>query len=592
MNTKQKILSFCQSKTGTVVILVMLFITAVLFIGLVSVADVYGPIHFNDEVDYWNMALDLYEGTYSPVIQYGYPPFYSISILPAFYFFPPLTRYAAVKWLHAIYIASTIFPAYLLLRKFTSRGISLVGVLVLMVSPVTLVIPRCVISENTFYPLLMWTVLLAFTNITPEKSKARTLENILFGIILTLLMLTRYIALALVPGLLLIWWLKPFEDTKTLLMISSRKILHLAVVLLPIGLIMGYWIAYGISDGVAFKELIGLSIASQFNPAQLGRRRLLMWAVFYFSYTLLIAGPYLSVLLPALFHFRRKEWQKDENRWWIALAIIVICFLIPCIRHSWRAAYNYPDPIKLQGRYIMYFGPLFLVSAFGYIHKFVEKIKLPKKILLLVLSAGLIVFGYAILYEGIIYLDGGQLGPAVNAPYGSIIHTMKFSYLIAVLISVVVITCLLGRKTKYALITLTVFLIGLYVYGSVRVYQRVLTSRQLLNAQIHNLIPLMEPLSADVQSGSQTPILLEVPSSSTARYARSWQQTLNFKGYTTNIVELNESLDVMTDLIFQATIDGQTYQLIELDEETYTLSGFSEFTHSGKYYQYVPVTEN
>ena len=583
--------SFYETGKGMGTILFLIFVMTVLFIGLVVNSDVYGPMHFNDEIVYWEMTLDLYEGDFSFANDYAYPPFYPISILPTFYLFSPLERYSAVRWLHAIYIASSIFPVYLLLRRFTSRGISLLGAAVLVISPITLVIPRCVISENVFYPLLMWAVLLAFTNITPEGSGKRVLEKILFGVLLAILILTRYIALALVPGLLLIWWLKPFSGAKSPLMFSSRKITHLLIVLFPMVLILGLWIIIGMADGVVIKELLGFSIASNPNPAQLGKRRLLMWAIFYGSYTLLIAAPYLPVILPAILTFNLKKWQKDENRWWIALAIIVFCFLVPSIRHSWRVEYNYPDPVKLQGRYILYFGPLFLVSALGYIRKVTRDTELVKKLLLFLLSAGLMAFGYAILFEGWIYLDGGELGAAVNAPYGNMMHTMQSSFLIAVLLHALVITVLLDRESRDLLIVFTIFLVGFYSYGSVRVHKRILTSRQLLNAQVYNLVHMTDSNLGEGLERSQTPILLEVPSSSTARYARSWQQTLNFNGYQKNAVEMNETLDQIPALIFQADINGMEYQLIELDDEAYSSSENTKFTHSGKYYEYVPVIE-
>ena len=586
----QKFQEFINSKRGAIITLALVFVAGVLFTVLIIDADVYGPIHFNDEVRYWEMALDIYNGEFRFDENIDYPPFYSISLLPAFYFFAPLSRYAAIKWLNAIYLTSAIFPSYLLLRKFTNRRTSLAAVFVLLVNPITVVMPRCLLSENIFYPLFMWAVLLAFTNVLPQDRKSRFIEHTIFGILLALLILTRFIALSVVPALLLIWWLKPMEGTNPPLFISRKKIWHLIAIAAPMALILGVWILMGTGEGVPLMQLIGFSIGSDSNPAQLGKRRLLMWAVFYACYTLLIAAPFMPVLLPALSQFKLKNWQKDEHRWWIALALIIIFFLVPCIRHSWRIGYNYPDPVKLQGRYVMYFGPLFLVTAFGYLQKLEKaKFSLWAKVAFVVFACGLIGFGYAVLFEGFIYLDGGQLGAAVNAPYGSMMRTMKLSYLLFALLNVVAGIILLGKDTAFRLAYTALFLTCFYTYGSIRVYQRVLMARQLLNSQVHNLTELMEILPLDYEDMSQLPIRIEVPSSSTSRYIRSWHQALDFNGYLEHTIEMDESLDVEPSIIFQAEFESYTFNLLELDQNTYLQSEAPKYSFAGKYYEFMEI---
>ena len=585
------ILNFFKTEKGALAALVLLFVLGVVFTVWVIDANVYGPIHFNDEVEYWDITKSMYSGTFTFAESYHYPPFYSMSLLPAFYLFGPLSRYAAIKWLNAIYLTSAIFPAYLLLRKFTSRGISLLAVFVLLVNPITVVIPRCLLSENVFYPLLMWAVLLAFTDIFPQDKRSRIIENLIFGALLALLILTRFIALVVVPALLLIWWLKPRSGAKlSSLLITKEKMAALLVVLIPMLLILGAWIWFGMGDGVPFMQLIGFSIADDPNPAQLGKRRLLMWAVFYGCYTLLMAAPFMPVLLPALTQFKLKEWQKDENRWWIALLLILLSFLVPCIRHSWRAAYNYPDPVKLQGRYVLYFGPLFLLTAFASLKRLGKvEFKHWHKLGLAVLACGLIGFGYAVLFDGFIYLDNSQLGAAVNAPYGNMMRTMQQSYLLLSLLNVVAGVILLGRDTAFRLAYITLFLIGFYTYGSARVYQRILMSRQLLNSQVYNLSELMQTLPLENDEGidfSQLPIDIKVPDSSTARYIRSWHRALELNGYLAHTIEVDESLDDEASLIFQASFETYTYKLRELNADAYQKSQAPKYSFAGKYYQY------
>ncbi|MDK2979824.1 MAG: hypothetical protein PWQ55_171 [Chloroflexota bacterium] len=150
-----KLRDFLNTKKGAVIALLSLYVAGVLFTFFVIDANVYGPMHFNDEVRYWDIARAIYEGNFSFLTDSDYPPFYSISLLPASYLFSPFARYAAARWLNAFYLTSVIFPAYLLLRKFLDRPTSLLATFVLLCGPIQLVMARTLISENVFYPVFM-----------------------------------------------------------------------------------------------------------------------------------------------------------------------------------------------------------------------------------------------------------------------------------------------------------------------------------------------------------------------------------------------------------------------------------------------------
>jgi hypothetical protein len=575
---------FLETRRGALTALLLIFVLGVLGTVYLVDANVYGPMHFNDEVRYWEIALNLYQGSFSFAENTDYPPFYSISLLPAFYFFSPFARYAAARWLNAIYVTSAIIPAYLILRKFLNRRASLLAVIVLLCSPIQVVIPRVLISENTFYPLFMWAFLLAFTNLSPVDRKIHYLEDAAFGILLALLYATRFIALVLIPALLLIWWLKPFGDEKPPLFLSWKKVLHLAIVLAPMLALVGIWFAQGLADGAALKMMMGFSIADHPNPAQLGKRRLVMWMIFYLSYSVLIAAPYLGLMLASLGQFKIQKWREDANRWWVALAIIVFFFLLACVRHSWRAAYNYPDPVKLQGRYIMYFGPLFLISAFIYL----KEQALPKRSVLyqgaiILLSCAMVVFSYAVLFEQFIFLKA-ELGASVNSPYGSLMRTLKSGYVALTLAAAAASILLIGRKRSLQIGIFSVLLIAFYLFGDVRIYQRILTSRQLLNSHIHNLLEVIEPYIPEAEE--RAAISLEIPSDSESRVIRSWRQSLNFAGYSENVLIPNSEVDADPNLVFRAEYAGRWFNLYQLTAEEYQQTETYKFSHSGYYYAF------
>ena len=583
-NVLVKARDFLDTKKGAALALVCLYVLGVLFTVFVIDANVYGPMHFNDEVRYWDIARAIYEGKFSFTADSDYPPFYSISLLPAFYLFSPFTRYAAARWLNALYLTSAIFPAFLLLRKFLDRKISLLAVFVLLCGPIQVVIARTLISENIFYPIFMWLVLLAFTNLFPVNHKAHILENILFGVLLALLYATRFIGLVLIPAFLLIWWLKLFANEKLPLLFSRQKLAHLLMVLAPMLLILAIWLLAGVREGVSLKTMLGFSVADHPDPAQLGKRRLLMWAIFYLSYTVLIAAPYLGLMLASLSQFKLKDWQSDENRWWIALALLVFFFLLACVRHSWRAAYNYPDPVKIQGRYVMYFGPLFLITAFSFFGKKLEsKNKLAIGLVMVILSAGMTLFAYAVLNEGFLYHLPQPLSPSVNSPYGSLVLTMKVWYLILALAITLMSVLLLGKRKALQAGLLALFLLGFNIYGSLLIHQRQLTPRQLLNTQIHNLMETFD--ECGVENPAATKVTLEIPEDTTSRVIRSWHQALNFNGYTNNGLILSEEISEDEQMLFRAYYGDCVIDIRHVDEAEYAAIDGIKFDLSGLYYR-------
>jgi len=254
------------------------------------------------------------------------------------------------------------------------------------------------------------------------------------------------------------------------------------------------------------------------------------------------------------------------------------------VRHSWRADYNFPDPVKLQGRYIMYFGPLFLISAFSFFGKSFTPQKLGlSKAILIALSATLVIFSYAVLFEGFIWLDGA-LGASVNSPYGSLMRTMKIWYVALTLACAGLSVVLIGKKKSLQAAALALFLIAFYLYGNVRIYDRILTSRQLLNAHIHNLLQVIEPYIPEAEQ--RAAIRLEIPAGSETRVIRSWREALNFAGYTEN--ELVESAELGADpqAVFQADYAGHVFSLRKLTAEEYAQAAGYTFTHSGYFYEF------
>ncbi len=246
-NVLVKARDFLDTKKGAALALVCLYVLGVLFTVFVIDANVTAPCTSTTRCAIGTSRGAIYEGKFSFTADSDYPPFYSIPAA-GLYLFSPFTRYAAARWLNALYLTSAIFPAFLLLRKFLDRKISLLAVFVLLCGPIQVVIARTLISENIFYPIFMWLVLLAFTNLFPVNHKAHILENILFGVLLALLYATHFIGLVLIPAFLLIWWLKLFANEKLPLLFARQKLAHLLMVLAPMLLILAIWLLAGVRE--------------------------------------------------------------------------------------------------------------------------------------------------------------------------------------------------------------------------------------------------------------------------------------------------------------------------------------------------------
>ncbi len=568
--------------------LLLVYAAAVLLNLALTGTTIYGPTHFDDEVRYWITARALHAGTFT-ISEFSHsPPLYPISLLPALFLFPASKAYQAAQVLNFIYITSILFPVYLILRMFAGRSLSLLAASLVLLFPTQIVMPRSMISENLFYPLFLWVTCLAFRNFTDADSRWRLAENIIFGVLCGLLVLTRYIALAVVPAFFLLWWLKPLDAKehaeKTPLLISKKKVLHAASVALPFLLVLVVWVLPGLRENVPLKELLGLGIADDPNPAQLGRRRFVMWAIYYLSYTALIAAPYLGILAAAVMQIRWKEWRSAANRWLIGVALICGTLLLACIRHSWRAAYNYPDPMKIQGRYILYFVPLFAIAAFALIRT-LNPPRLSKSgyALAVVVLGQAVTAAFLFIYRGIIYLEK-PLGISVNSADGDFIRILDTTFLWAFFTILLVSLFFLGRKKTRLAAAMGLMLVVFYLYGNYRLYTEFLKPGQYSNYMGVELIEVLENRFGETPELLQTPVRLSLTDRIENSDCRAWVSTMDFHGFTDVKCVRNGMSGEDDPTVFVAEINGERFTLTNLGREPVETDGLAEFKYSGEYF--------
>lgn len=583
--TLDKVTKLTKTKKGVLLIILLIYILFVVISCTTYLKHTYGPSHFEDEVLYWNAAKSLAEGQFSVAKFHHYPPLYSLSLLPVFNLFSPSHVFEAAKILNSIYISSVIFPIYLLARLFLDRKQSLLVSVLIMLLPTQMVISRSMISENIFYPLFFWTLLLAFKEITPSNNRLLDVQNVLLGILSGVLVLTRYIGLAIVPGIWMIWWLRPSSITKSPIIFARKKLVQAASIFIPFAIIVGIWVLLGLREGVALKNMLGFGISG--SPSKLGSSGLLNWIIFYLSYTILIAAPHLGILFASFSRIIPKNWDSTISRWLISVIIICMVFLIAVIRHSYRAPYNFPDPVKIQGRYIIYFTPIFIITAFSIIRNLnLAKISRNSRYVVTILSSFLIIAAYLILIQGKLILDE-PLQPSINSPDGYLLQVLNSFYPI-ISIFLIFIAFLIPKKSTRFLNNIYPLVIAfIYIIGSVFIFQNLLLPRQLNNFQAYSLIKKLESSTVDQSNLQEMNIQLSIPLKSTYSNQSKWEYTFRFRGYDNLTIIKDENLGGSNSKLLELSCFDSSFSLINLEENQFNPNDPSHFMLQDNYFKII-----
>lgn len=351
----------------------------------------YGPTIFPDEILYKRFAQKLIEFGHYKSAQYplAYPAF----LMPAFWF---TDYFQAMVAMNAVVSSLVIIPAYLIGRNFFSALQSFAVAIIAATLPFHWVFPRQIMSENIYFPLLIFAIYLAVR----KPTEKRIGWDILTGVVAGLLYSTRHISLVIIFALACSWLLTNWRDApfKRAPFITAA----LTLTYLP-------WVWMQSKEGVAFFDIFGGGIASKTNPMQLTLERLSTVACLYASYFLLMAGPTLGIILISVIRIiRLRTFEKIwESRLQIAVFLITIAVFFAVTRHSWRASYNFPEINRIMGRYLIYFPFMFFLVSFAEINIYSKYQKDFKKLLLFCLiSSILIIIGYSVIfYDAIVKID-------------------------------------------------------------------------------------------------------------------------------------------------------------------------------------------
>jgi hypothetical protein len=537
----------------------------------------YGPVIRGDEMRYFQMANYLYYGNFFIENINHSPYLYPLMLSVAFAFGGH--TYDVLKILNVLYSSGIVFPLFLIARKYFPKKHALLITLVASVLPYHLLFPRLVMSENLFFPLLLWVIF--FVLHQPQNKRLILPWYLLTGLAIGLLYMTRYITLAIIPFLLLAWWLI-FPDGDRRFYAPSRQKLVAAMVV-AVGVVLGYspWLFSGLHAGVPIRTLLGFGITSETTVRQLTLGNLMVWLVIYLCYFLLMAGP----VLPLFFAFpisQFKKWKKTSQDWYILTGALLIGFLAACVRHSWRAIYNGLIPTRIMGRYILYFTPLFIIAALLAVEES-RRERAPSKRRHLVTSLGLpfatIVLAYGILLKNFFHLHDGDLINILGSADGAYFNFLGSYYFILLLFIYGMVSYLIRRHNFSDLITLNLTAMVLfYLAGTPAYFQDLLSYQeyQYIGARIVDMHHSPEKIIGDR-------IQIVTPPGTTERDRALLSNTLHFFNQSDLYVDSIKNFNINNP-----PIQGEDLQTIFIykikDEDELLKFPQGEPLHFGKSY--------
>ena len=354
-----------------------------------------GPTLYFDEAYYIENARALFE--LAPYATAHYPPLYSLLLAPG-----QLAEdwYPVTMAISAAASALTVPAAWFLGRSVGLRW-PLVAAAVAAASPAYLAYAGYMMSENLSTPLFVVAIALA--------CRGRAREGWLLGLALAGLIGTKYLFLPAAFILFVMYLVvrrKPGRGWR--LAESARAAVPVVVPIAVLGL---GWLAYAMASGFSLFEAAGLGVPS----STLGRgasdgdpKFLLLWLTIYCGILLLPTLP--AVLAIVVYAGRPRSaglfLTRPQAIFAVGLAVLVVTYLATTVQHSFGAYYNYPEPSRAWGRYLMHLSPtlillgLLLLQRLGENRAAVRPLRVLAA-LVVTLAAGLA--AWRILYYGWIF---------------------------------------------------------------------------------------------------------------------------------------------------------------------------------------------
>jgi 4-amino-4-deoxy-L-arabinose transferase-like glycosyltransferase len=313
-----------------------------------------------------------------------YPPIYSLSISLSYIMKDMVAVFTTMKIINSFLLSLVIFPIYLLAKEFLGPKRAFIVALIGSLSPPLFSFSNYILSENLFFPLILFTIYFLYKSFSEDSIK----WDILTGIFLGLSYLTKMNTIILFPTIFfgiiyIIYKNKDYNQIK-------RKIILLGISLI----VVSPWLIRNLlAFGFSLKGLLGLYIMEV--PGQTTTFNYFSrayWTLLYASYAILSGGILFSILnIKLLF---QKKLKKKLHIFIIILSLVILFSIILGGIHS-GAYFNWEDSRPI-GRYQAQIIPLiFILGAIGIkegLHKTINYKQIVPTIIVFILSIPLMKF--------------------------------------------------------------------------------------------------------------------------------------------------------------------------------------------------------
>lgn len=357
----------------------------VIKIALLSI--ILAPSSFADGYLYSKMARSFFynqEFTVHSQIAIAFPPLYSILLSPAYLFNNMQVVFFFMKVINAILSSLIVIPAWLLGKEFLQRRDAFLFTILVSILPFSFSMTNYIMSENLFYPLILFFIYFFYKSFINTGYK----YDILAGITLGLLLITRLISVFLLPMMALVILISVFR--KNLDQIKKKAVFFSSFLVLIL---------------IFLKPLISLLISKR-NPVTGASEAAnifflkegsiisgLGWLVLYPGYLILASGVFFFML--AIYNIVKNKENNFFYFKWISLLSFVFVILL-AINHN-ISLFQYQETLlpmllgRPLGRYVIGILPLIILNGFMGARllegrKIPWKIALPTSLVLLVSS--------------------------------------------------------------------------------------------------------------------------------------------------------------------------------------------------------------
>ncbi len=337
--------------------LILAFIIILTLKVILSLA-IPAPSMWSDEFFYARAARGLFvDGSFSAdgLILNMFPPIYPL-ILSAAYIFQSMTYvYAAMKILNALLTTMMIFPAFLLAREFLNDKDSFLVSLIISVMPAVFSYPAFILSENLFYPLFMLGAYFIFKSFIKRSYG----WDVVAGLSVGLLFLTRSLAIVILPAIALCSFVRMLRGADILLEIKKRAIFFTV----SLSIISLWFLRNAFHYGFSLGGIMGSysDAVTRVSTNYYSFWQFLLWLLPYFATIILGSGIIFGIL--SLCTLKSKD-QKIFNLGLLSF-FCSICFILIASHHNASSSiYTYGISGKALTRYVSAVFPLVLLTGF------------------------------------------------------------------------------------------------------------------------------------------------------------------------------------------------------------------------------------